>query len=432
MKFSTSTMQAIQKLLVADFAHQLEAEDEVSVSEIEQSLRTSLQALGQASMGEMLSVLDEHVCGPRQVCECSSQGQRISRRVAQVLSVFGWVNYTRSYYYCPSCQRRWLPLDEQQQLRPGRATLNMTDLLGLAGITVSFDEARQHIRQYLQVEVSANTIRQETQEIGARQAQREQSWMEQSQNLDYLQQRERQTKRPQRVYGSLDGAFVPLEKEWKEAKLVSWYQVSSPYGRSAPHAQEIVYYASLEEAASFGELVWGTAVQYQADRAQELVFVCDGAAWIWKLVQHYFPDAIQIVDWYHASQYLAAVAEAYPGSKEQQATWLDDMKTCLWEGQIPAILQECTQLLQTVGAAAQKLITYYSNNQERMRYAEFRQAGYFIGSGTVESGCKQLFTMRLKRAGARWLEAGASAVAKARSAWLSNQWKNVTQLPLPA
>jgi hypothetical protein len=423
-------MNAIQKLLVADFATQIEPTGALSVSEIEQSLRTSLQALGQASMGEMLSMLDEQTCSPQQTCQCQAQGQRISRRAAQVLSVFGWVSYLRSYYHCSSCGRRWLPLDEHQQLRPGRATPSMTALLGLAGITVSFEEARQHIWHYLQVGVSANTIRQETQEIGARQAQREQDWLVQSQNLDYLQQRERQTKRPQRVYGSIDGAFVPLEKEWKEAKLVSWYQVGAPYGGAEPHAQAIAYYASLEEAASFGELVWGTAVQYQADRAEELVFVCDGAAWIWKLVQHYFPHAVQIVDWYHASQYLSAVAEAYPGSKAQQAAWLEEMKTFLWEGQVTPILQACTELLQTVGVAAQKLITYYTNNQERMRYADFRQAGYFIGSGTVESGCKQLFSMRLKRAGARWLEAGAAAVAKARSAWLSNQWQSVTSLPL--
>jgi len=429
MKFSTSTMKEIQKLLVADFANQIEPDSKGSLREIEQSLRTSLQAIGQASMGEMLSILDEQSCGPHKTCVCQSQGQRISRRAAQVLSVFGWVTYTRSYSHCQSCGRRWLPLDEQQQLRPGRATPTLTGLLGLAGITVSFEEARHHIQQYLQVGVSANTIRQETQEIGERQTQREQVWLEQSQNLSYLQQRERQTKRPQRVYGSIDGAFVPLEKEWKEAKLVSWYQVGSHYGRLEPHAEEIVYYASLEEAASFGELVWGTAVQHQADRAKELVFVCDGAAWIWKLVQHYFPKAVQIVDWYHASQYLSAVAEAYPGSKAQQVAWLDEMKTLLWEGQIAAILQECKGLLQTVGTAAQKLITYYTNNQERMRYADFKHAGYFIGSGTVESGCKQLFTMRLKRSGARWAQAGAAAVAKARSAWLSNQWKNVTSLP---
>ena len=57
-----------------------------------------------------------------------------------------------------------------------------------------------------------------------------------------------------------------------------------------------------------------------------------------------------------------------------------------------------------------------------MDYARFRQQGYFIGSGTVESAGKQISTLRLKRAGARWTEQGALATAKARAAWLSGTW----------
>jgi hypothetical protein len=89
----------------------------------------------------------------------------------------------------------------------------MARLLGLAGVSVAFEEGRRHIREYLQVEVGVNTLREETQLIGARQAQREQAWMKQSQDLQHLQQRERQTGRLHRVYGSIDGAFVPIEKE---------------------------------------------------------------------------------------------------------------------------------------------------------------------------------------------------------------------------
>jgi hypothetical protein len=238
MKCSIKTLQAIQKLLVADFAHQLEGEDNVSASEIEQSLRRSLQAVGQVSLGQLLSVLDEQGYGCQESCSCQSKGRRISRRQAQVLSVFGWVTYRRSYYQCPGCGRRWTPLDQAQQLRPGRATAAMARLLGLAGVSVAFEEGRRHIREYLQVEVGVNTLREETQLIGARQAQREQAWMKQSQDLQHLQQRERQTGRLHRVYGSIDGAFVPIEKEWKEAKLVSWYQVGHRYGSPEPHALE--------------------------------------------------------------------------------------------------------------------------------------------------------------------------------------------------
>jgi hypothetical protein len=430
MKFSTETIQKIEQLIVADFTQQLETE-EIKAGELEQAIRDSLQEIGRTSYGEMLSVLDQQQHGVEVDCECGKPGKRVSQREVRVMSVFGWSTYRRSYYQC-ECGRRWFALDEEQRLRAGQATDVMSSLLGLAGITVSFEEASRQIQQYLQVEVCANTIRQETQRIGEKQAVKEQTWIEHSQDLDYLQEREGQPKGPKRMYGSIDGAFVPLEEEWKEAKTVSWYQVGPRYGREELHAREIAYYTSLEPAETFGSLLWGTSVHHQADRADELIFVCDGATWIWKLVTHHFPNAVQIVDWYHACQYLHAVAEALSLSQSKIDNWLNEMKSLLWEGQIELIIKACRTLQSQVGHPAERLISYYTNNLDRMQYAHFRAKGYFIGSGTVESACKQIVSMRLKRSGARWTHHGASLTAKARTAWLSNSWHSVTQLPLAA
>jgi hypothetical protein len=428
MKFSTESIAKIEKVLEAELAEQLKT-GELKAEELEQGLRNSLQEIGRKSYGKMLSMLDQHDHDIRSDCECGQEGQRVSQREAQVLSVFGWSTYRRSYYQC-RCGCRWFALDQEHNLRAGQATEGMSRLLGLAGVTVSFEEASRQIQQYLQVEVCANTIRQETQRIGQKQAMREQTWIEQSQDLVYLQERERQPAGPQRLYGSIDGAFVPLEEEWKEAKTVSWYQVGSRYGTEDLRAQEIAYYTSLEPAETFGALLWGTGVQHQADRSAELIFVCDGATWIWNLVTQYFPNAVQIVDWYHACQYLHAVADELLHSEKDH--WLNEMKTFLWEGQIEEIIQACRSLLKQIGRPAERLISYYTNNLHRMQYADFRSQGYFIGSGTVESACKQIVTMPLKRSGARWTHQGAALTAKARTAWLSNSWHSVTQLPLAA
>jgi hypothetical protein len=392
MKFSTESIEKIERILVAELAQQIEKE-EIKAEELEQGLRNSLQEIGRNSYGKMLSIMDQHNHDIISECKCGQEGKRVSRREAQVLSVFGWSIYQRSYYQC-ECDYRWFGLDQEHNLRAGQATNGMSRLLGLAGVTVSFEEASRQIQHYLQVEVCANTIRQETQRIGQKQAVREQNWIEQSQDLEYLQARERQPQGPRRMYGSIDGAFVPLEEEWKEAKTVSWYQVGPRYGKDELHAQEIAYYTSLEPAETFGILLWGTGVHHQVDRSAEQIFVCDGATWIWKLVTQYFPNAVQIVDWYHASQYLHAVAdELLPPEKDK---WLNEMKPLLWEGQIEEIIQECRSLLKQVGHPAERLISYYTNNLDRMQYAHFRSNGYFIGSGTVESACKQIVTMRLK------------------------------------
>jgi len=73
-------------------------------------------------------------------------------------------------------------------------------------------------------------------------------------------------------------------------------------------------------------------------------------------------------------------------------------------------------------------VTYFRNNAHRMQYDRFRKMGYMIGSGTVESACKQIVTQRLKRSGAQWNVQGAVLTAKARAAWLSGDWHQLSSL----
>lgn len=88
MKFNTQTISAIQQLLAADFEQQL-GRGAIRPDEIEQALRDGLQEVGQKSYGEMLSMLDEHSYLVEERCECEQIGKRVSRREAQVLTVFG-------------------------------------------------------------------------------------------------------------------------------------------------------------------------------------------------------------------------------------------------------------------------------------------------------------------------------------------------------
>jgi hypothetical protein len=170
-------------------------------------------------------------------------------------------------------------------------------------------------------------------------------------------------------------------------------------------------------------------VQRNADLATEIVFVADGAPWIWNLVERNFPQAVQIVDWYHAVEYLAPIAEAAFGSESRSAKdWLEGVRTSLWEGDIDQVIAACQafQKHPHAGQAARRAVTYYTNNAKRMDYARFRAAGYQIGSGTIESGCKQIASQRLKRSGARWSLDGARMTAKARAAWLSGSWDRLS------
>jgi hypothetical protein len=434
MDFSTRAKDEITGLLADEISRLVEGGEIQNQVELENGIRALLQQVGQQTYGKVLEREDEKQ-GRRVGCACGAQAPRIAKRKAQILSVLGWVGYHRSYYGCGACGRKHYRLDQRWGLHPGEVSPVMGKLLAIAGVDIAFERAQRKIREFLLVEVSDNTIRKQTQQIGQKQAQLEAEWVRQSQDEAWLQERERTMSAvPQRLYGSLDGAQVPVGQEWRELKTLSWYQVAEVYGRAEPKAQAISYHSAIAPAEEFGRLLWATGVRRLADKAQELIFVCDGAVWIWKLISHYFPDAIQIVDWYHACEYLTPIADAVFSQAAARQKWLEQVKNWLWQGQAQKVIAACQRYgrHKTAGEAAQRASTYYTNNQHRMNYAQFRAQGYWIGSGTVESACKQIATARLKISGARWTLAGAIATAKARAAWLSDgaAFDSLSLLPL--
>lgn len=173
--------------------------------------------------------------------------------------------------------------------------------------------------------------------------------------------------------------------------------------------------------------MWTTGVQRHAQLARELIFLGDGARWIWDLVDFYFPSAVQIVDWFHACEYLAPVAHAAFTTKDERHNWIQYMKTALGQGQLDRVIAACQKDIDSnrEDDPAHKTVTYYSNNRHRMDYPTYSANGYQIGSGTVESAVKQIAQQRMKVPGARWNLESARMVSKARAAYLSGQWPDL-------
>lgn len=445
MKFSTEFIQQVQELMVAELEIQMEGRPEPKIDDIELMLRHMVSRMGAACLQAYVTAQDSPYPEPTVPCPCGGEAEYYYRREGRLLSVFNWVGYRRAYYVCPDCHAGQYPLDERLGLEPGQVTAGLASLLGIAGVETSFARGSAIVDRFLFVRVSENTVRKETQNFGQLQAAREKEWIAESQDAEHYRERHRTAKnRPKRLYGSIDGAHVPIGEEWREMKVGCWYltePVSNgqvPAGQrdraresSALRAQEISYYSDLLPAKEFGSLLWATGCRRGADLAEEVVFVADGAAWIWKLVSFYFPEAVQIVDWYHAKKYLERVAEEALGHNQQlRIAWQEEVTGALWEGRIDAVLEACGEWADypRAGQAAREAISYYTNNRKRLDYVRLRQQGYLIGSGTVESGCKQIVTQRLKRSGARWTVEGSRTTGKARAAWLSEQWDQLTEL----
>jgi hypothetical protein len=455
MNYNTETINSVAEQIakmfeVAVIEQQKAGQNTPRIAQIETGMREALRQIGMQAMGLLLSSLQATPTSEI-TCACGGTLQYQRLRPATVISVFGKVTYKRAYYAGCDCQQGKAPLDEQFGLEPGAVTAGLAALLALAGIEFSYDESPKWLQAYLLFDVSENTVRSETEQMGALQEKREEKLVKQSQDEAYLQERQRKPGRvAARLYGSMDAAKVRIEprprkgeekeehEDWRDMKVLCWFETETvpPAQRTkrqrqkvqrqqiALRAKNMRYFCDITEADDFGKLLWASGCTVQADLSPELVFLGDGAIWIWNLVAKYYPNAIQIVDWYHAEEYLEGVAAAAFPDLSERIGWLEGVTQTLWDGQVERVISACEALASSC-AEARKAVTYFYNHAERMRYDRFRAAGYMIGSGTVESGCKQIVTQRLKLPGAQWTVTGAVQTAKARAVWLSGQWQSL-------
>src|SRR5205823_4918986 len=141
------------------------------------------------------------------------------------------------------------------------------------------------------------------------------------------------------------------------------------------------------------------------------------------------PDAVQIVDLYHAREHLALAGRLAFGSSSAAGTsWLTARRDDLDAGNVEIIVSEIRQLARGHRRVRQELrkeAEYFDTNKLRMCYKHFRARGFFVGSGVIEAGCKTIIGQRLKHSGMRWTVAGANAVIALRCRLLSNRWDDL-------
>jgi hypothetical protein len=245
---------------------------------------------------------------------------------------------------------------------------------------------------------------------------------------------------------AMDGGMVHLREEgWKELKVGCVFEIAVQPTRDS-HTSEIVplahavhntYVAHLGGPAILGEALWAEARQRRWMHARETVVLGDGATWIWNLAADKFFTSRQVVDWYHAKLHLAQAANALHGEGTPKAhRWLREHETPLLQGHAERLATDLRKLALKHPHAADSLrreAGYFQDNSRRMQYLETREEGFPIGSGMVESACKQ-FRARLAGSGMRWSRVGLERLLPIRAAIMSHRfddlWQKAYHLPL--
>jgi hypothetical protein len=229
-------------------------------------------------------------------------------------------------------------------------------------------------------------------------------------------------------YAMIDGAMVLTREEgYKEIKLGRVFKADSRLALSEKRTtiRESEYVAHLGSHEEFSR-----KFAFKLDNLSKLVFIADGAKWIWDYVEGNYGESVQILDYFHCKEKLCGFALAAFQEQGLGKEWVAEQQDLLLSDQVETVIANIA--LQTCKGEAkskqQALLTYYGNNVKRMRYGSFQAQGLLIGSGAIEAAHRHVIQHRLKLSGQRWTKTGAQQIANLRVAKKSNQWHKILHL----
>jgi len=327
------------------------------------------------------------------------------------------------------------PLDEELALLPGEFTPTLVESMVRVGAWMPFEPAAKGmLNHFTKVDVSAASVLRKTERAG-------QAYVAlQTTEVDRLERESPLAPRgPAILQVSVDGAMVPLlHKEWAEVKTLAIGTVGAPVlkrGEWQVHTGELSYFSRLADCNSFARLATVETHRRGVETAGKVCAVNDGAEWEQKFVDLHRPDAVRILDWGHAAEYVAAAGQAVFGAGTTGfEQWFKVQLHELKHGDPQNVLGKLGGLREELalqigdGQESEALKTvvtslqYLEKRQEQIRYADFGAAGYPIGSGAVESANKLVVETRLKGSGMHWAREHVDGMVALRNVVCSGRW----------
>lgn len=232
-----------------------------------------------------------------------------------------------------------------------------------------------------------------------------------------------------KYYAMVDGGMVlTREEKWKEMKLARIFDQRQHISltKSRNYIGSSTYVAHLGNHKQFLQ-----KVEHHLDDKGEIIFIADGAKWIWKWVDAMYPESTQILDFYHAKEHLCQWANLAIKDAQRRSDWIHEQCFWLLNNGVDKVIENIKQA-KTYGAAVVKsrsvLIEYYTANKKRMQYKTYREHSLMIGSGPIEAAHRHVVQQRLKLSGQRWTKKGAQQIVNLRVAEKSNNWEKVIQM----
>jgi len=449
-KAFAKAVEAWQERLQAGLSRSIQATDQ-TMGHLEEEILQQTQDVERAVLEEAAQKKADEA--PPICPVCGHKLSRVTRGHQRSYQTrFGLVTLRRLRGWCRRCKCWRFPADHLLGLaQTGSCSPAVQEMAALAVSKLPVGEASAVMERLTGVKLPRATLDREAHRQGRRAQDKRQQMDEQmSQGAGRLQQeldlRLGQGREPFILVIELDtwnirerneqdwGHTEELRQAGREPEWWHWVyggtcfrlsqRVQTPGGRSL-----ILSRGTVMTRGGIDELkrqLWAEAMRHGLAQAQEVLIIADGAVWIWKLAADRFPQARQRLDPWHALQHLWTVAHAlHPEDEAKAAAWLKPLKDKLLESQAAEVVEELDSVLKRLRGSRREAVQterdYLANNQERLDYKGAKERGEPLGSGAMESTCKQ-YQVRFHRSGQFWTQKGDEALMCIETFWRNRRW----------
>ena len=424
--------------LVPKLESELGGKEVADLNGIEIAIRDVTHLSAAAMYKSLLERVDAELPTP----ECPTCGkpmerhQKLSKSFA---SRFGPVKIERTYCRCRDCGSGFFPLDRALGLEGQKTTPGAAKLVADAVVSDSFEEASRKLYNSAGLVVSAATLRRWTHEFGEEMQRFERDIVAESAlGVD-------------RVYVEVDGTGVPMRRSetegikgkqkdgsarTREAKVIVTFTADGRHPKTGAPMKDKnsdAVSARIDSAAAVARVSGASEFAKRLDRhlcrtgaykSEEVVLISDGVAWITNVADALLADTKKtyILDMLHALEYASAALNALVTCDITRKARLAEIKAQLLDGKVDRVIADLRPYRDRHKDVA-KCIDYFEANKDRMRYDAYRARGMQIGSGQIESCCKQIVSARFKKSGCRWSVRGANALLALKTCWNNLRWE---------
>ena len=408
-----------------------------SFAAIEEAALALGQRIAQLAVSHQIEQIGTGYSRSTRPCSCGAK-QRFERYCEKtVRTLFGELTYKRAYYRCRRCRASCFPIDQLLQQSEREISPALERNLALLSAHLSFAESERVLKQIAGVEVSARQIENVAESIGS-EAEQKQQKEDQQAAFCGLESRSGPLQPEERIFIiEMDGVQLGFQAGgWQEVKCAVIYELSQRVEINEGRWELIDKHKCVlrGDVGAFRRRVWALCLRAGIRETDRIVVIGDGAEWIDQSVELMFEGATRILDFYHASERVWTVAFARWGEGSEQAIrWAEEKLSQMKEGKIKEVIESINRL-RMKGEEGERIrrvaVNYLKARREQMKYDEYKKLRLPIGSGAVESTCKQMVTARCKQAGMRWSEEGADAILALRSYVLNDRFDELCPKPL--